>query len=34
VLIPTLRITTPQTSREYLSTSELPNGIGYFDSPE
>ncbi|MDD1705412.1 MAG: hypothetical protein LUQ12_00050 [Methanoregulaceae archaeon] len=31
VLIPTLRITTPQVSREYAEVDEIPNGIGYFD---
>jgi hypothetical protein len=30
VLIPTLRITTPQVSREYAFVNEIPNGIGYF----
>ena len=30
VLIPTLRITTPQVSREYEGVNEIPNGIGYF----
>ena len=30
VLIPTLRITTPQVSREYAGVNEIPNGIGYF----
>ena len=34
VLIPTLRITTPQISREFCSTKMVPNGIGYFDNPE
>jgi hypothetical protein len=33
VIIPSLRVTTPQASREYVSTRELPNGLGYFDSP-
>ena len=32
VLIPTLRITTPQVSREYAAVNEIPNGIGYFAS--
>lgn len=32
VLIPTLRITTPQVSREYAAVTEIPNGIGYFAS--
>ena len=32
ILIPTLRVTTPQVSREYSAVSELPNGIGYFDT--
>ena len=32
VLIPTLRITTPQVSREYADIHEIPNGIGYFAS--
>jgi hypothetical protein len=32
VLIPTLRITTPQVSREYADINEIPNGIGYFAS--
>lgn len=31
VMVPTLRITTPQLSREFTFTSEIPNGIGYFD---
>ena len=30
VLIPTLRMTTPQVSREYAGVNEIPNGIGYF----
>jgi hypothetical protein len=30
VLIPTLRITTPQVSREYAAVNEIPNGMGYF----
>lgn len=30
VLIPTLKITTPQVSREYAGITEIPNGIGYF----
>ncbi|MCQ8893914.1 MAG: hypothetical protein NQU46_04710 [Methanolinea sp.] len=33
VVIPFLRITTPQTSREYHSINFIPNGIGYFDNP-
>jgi hypothetical protein len=32
VLIPTLRISTPQVSREYAGITEIPNGIGYFAS--
>lgn len=32
VLIPTLKITTPQVSREYAGITEIPNGIGYFSS--
>jgi hypothetical protein len=32
VLIPTLRVTTPQVSREYADVNEIPNGIGYFAS--
>lgn len=32
ILIPSLRITTPQLSREYTAVSEIPNGIGYFDT--
>ncbi len=32
VLISTLRITTPQVSREYAAVIEIPNGIGYFAS--
>ncbi len=31
-IIPFLRITTPQVSREFISTGGVPNGIGYFDS--
>jgi len=34
IMIPTLRVITPQTSRVFLSTGEIPNGIGYFDSPD
>jgi len=34
VFIPTLRITTPQISREFCSTNVIPNGIGYFDNPD
>lgn len=33
VRIPSLRITTPQISREFFSTYMIPNGIGYFDNP-
>jgi hypothetical protein len=33
VVIPTLRITTPQITREYSETNTIPNGIGYFDNP-
>lgn len=33
VMIPSLRITTPQISREFCSTNVIPNGIGYFDNP-
>ncbi|MCU0631697.1 MAG: hypothetical protein MUC66_01825 [Methanolinea sp.] len=33
VIIPSLRITTPQISREFCSTNTIPNGIGYFDNP-
>lgn len=33
VMIPTLRITTPQITREYSETNTIPNGIGYFDNP-
>jgi len=33
VIIPSLRITTPQISREFCSTNMIPNGIGYFDNP-
>jgi len=32
VIIPTLRIITPQTSKEFSSTSEITNGMGYFDN--
>jgi hypothetical protein len=32
IVIPTLRITTPQVSREYEKVTEIPNGIGYFAS--
>jgi len=34
IMIPSLQVVTPQTSRVFLSTREIPNGIGYFDSPE
>jgi hypothetical protein len=30
-IIPKLRVITPQVSREYSSTEDFPNGIGYFD---
>lgn len=33
VIIPTLRVTTPQITREFISTNTIPNGIGYFDNP-
>jgi len=32
VIVPSLRITTPQVVREYSSVEGIPNGIGYFDS--
>ena len=32
VIIPTLRIITPQTSKEFSSTSEITHGMGYFDN--
>lgn len=32
VIVPTLRVTTPQVVREYSSVEGIPNGIGYFDS--
>lgn len=32
VIIPALRITTPQVSREYEGVNEIPNGIGYFST--
>ncbi len=31
VIVPALRINTPQISREFSYTNEIPNGIGYFD---
>jgi hypothetical protein len=31
VMIPLLRVISPQVTREYTMTSEFPNGIGYFD---
>ena len=31
-VIPFLRVTTPQVSREYVETDGIPNGIGYFDT--
>lgn len=31
VVIPTLRIETPQASKEFAFTSEITNGMGYFD---
>ncbi len=31
-VIPFLRVTTPQVSREYVNTDGIPNGIGYFDT--
>lgn len=34
VIIPTLKIHTPQISREFSSTNVIPNGIGYFDKPD
>ncbi|OPX72487.1 MAG: hypothetical protein A4E38_00557 [Methanoregulaceae archaeon PtaB.Bin108] len=33
VIIPTLKVTTPQITREFFSTNTIPNGIGYFDNP-
>jgi hypothetical protein len=33
IMIPSLRVVTPQTSRVFQSTREIPNGIGYFDNP-
>jgi hypothetical protein len=32
VMVPYLRITTPQVTREYFSVEGIPNGIGYFDT--
>jgi hypothetical protein len=32
VMVPDLRITTPQVVREYSSVEGIPNGIGYFDT--
>ncbi|HOP67413.1 MAG TPA: hypothetical protein PLM96_09550 [Methanoregulaceae archaeon] len=32
VIIPTLRIITPQTSKEFSSTSKITHGMGYFDN--
>lgn len=32
VIIPTLRIITPQTSKVFSSTSEITHGMGYFDN--
>jgi hypothetical protein len=32
VIVPSLRVTTPQVVREYSSVEGIPNGIGYFDS--
>ena len=32
VIIPTLRIITPQASKEFSSTSEVKDGMGYFDN--
>jgi hypothetical protein len=32
VVVPSLRVTTPQVEREYSSVEGIPNGIGYFDS--
>ncbi|HUU75963.1 MAG TPA: hypothetical protein VMW63_07710 [Methanoregulaceae archaeon] len=32
VLIPSLKIFTPQASKEYSSTDEIPDGMGYFDT--
>lgn len=33
IMIPSLRVITPQTSRIFQATREIPNGIGYFDNP-
>lgn len=33
IVIPSLRVTTPQVTRTYEQAREIPNGIGYFDSP-
>jgi hypothetical protein len=33
IMIPSLRVVTPQTSRIFQATREIPNGIGYFDNP-
>jgi hypothetical protein len=32
VMVPDLRVTTPQVVREYSSVEGIPNGIGYFDT--
>jgi hypothetical protein len=32
VIIPSLTVRTPQLTREYTYTDNIPNGIGYFDS--
>jgi len=34
IMVPSLQVITPQTTRVFMSTREIPNGIGYFDSPE
>ncbi|NYT07973.1 MAG: hypothetical protein GKC05_06945 [Methanomicrobiales archaeon] len=31
-VIPYLRVTTPQVSREFVAADGIPNGIGYFDT--
>ncbi len=33
IMIPSLQVITPQTTRVFTATREIPNGIGYFDNP-
>lgn len=32
IIVPHVRVTTPQVTREYFAVEGIPNGIGYFDN--